>query len=793
MSFGSSSAQPNQKPKPLGISENRLSGSEQAKPIPYLGGRNRIAVTFISEVFDIKKTAVTRDVGKQKTRTGTSYFFSFAALVCHGPVDGIHEIWLNGEKIWPVKAADPEDGLVRSVSNPDYVDITAEDYGLIRLYWGTETQERDTYLYNFGGALDHTGPEHPPYRGQCYLLAHQLFAGFNQSNVQNFEVVVSRYPALGSSPSSIGYDANPVNILYEWMTNPRLGRGISEDLIDTSDLESIGVQLAEEGLGISPVITSQAEALVLMNTLLEYIDGYQRTTEGLFSVGLVRPLVDLSGVPEVDETVMSEPLRTSPEDWSSTFNVTNVKYTEPDQNYEADSKPWRDRGNFAVGGQISTQTIERPWVTSAEVAQFLAIAIGRTSALPKATGTLNLRRTSLFDSLTPGTIFKIDFPSRGYTGASKLLCRVTDRTVPDPARPSYQIDFRIDRTYLLNGLTIDTLITSAGDDTIVVASADAVRIVELPAELSPDGVETLAVLVSRPEQLTAGFKTLLGNSYDPTSGLVSTPETYQVIDAHDRFAWHGALLEAYGIGETIDSTMGLKVMLDGVDTELSDVEIFNGLSDEMLMFVGGEIMSVIGHGLIGLNAYQLFVIRGRYGSPVQSHALDAEIFIVQKTDLQRLQHPSFQPKNTAVFKVQTFTGQGSSDLETETEHSLSITGRAYAEPGLKNVAVNGLLSAASYGTGDDIAITWSLPDTGEIPRLLETMRRLVILDFYNEAGDTLLGTTTTPAGELNLNNAELQVLLGGSEVSFTLSAKLRTISDWWEIDSEEITMTVTKV
>ena len=325
------------------------------------------------------------------------------------------------------------------------------------------------------------------------------------------------------------------------------------------------------------------------------------------------------------------------------------------------------------------------------------------------------------------------------------------------------------------------------------ASAENVRVVELPAELSPEGKTTLAVLASRPEELTAGYKTLLGNSYSTASGTVYAPETYQVIDAHDRFAWHGRLIEAYAIGETIDTETGLKVELDGIDTELDDVEMFNALPDELLLFIGGEIMSISDHGLIGPDSYQVFVIRGRYGTPVQAHALDAEVFIVSRSDLQQLQHPSFQPKNTAVLKLQTFTGQGTSDLELETEHDVAVTGRAYTEPGLKNLAVNDALSGASYGAGDDITITWSLPDTGEIPRLLETMRRLVVLEFYNEDGDVLLGTTTTAAGELTVTNAALQTLLGGSEVSFMLVAKLRTISDWWEVDSEEISVNVTKV
>ena len=730
MSFGGSSDKfANEKPKPLGIGRDKLSSAEQAKPIPYLAGRNRIAVNFISDVFDIKKTAVTRDVGKQKTRTGTSYFFSFAALVCHGPVDSINEIWLNGEKVWPVKAADPVDGMSRGVLNPDYVDITLEDYGLIRLYWGTETQERDTYLYNFGGALNGTGPEHPPYRGMCYLVAHQLFAGFNQSNVQNFEVVVSRYPVLGASPATIATDANPANVLYEWLTNPRIGRGIPTDQIDATALEAVGTQLATEKIGISPVITSQAEALALLGTLMEYVDGYPTISEGIFSVALVRPLLNLTGIPVVDESVMSEPLRIAPEDWSKTFNQTNLKFTEPDTNYESASKTWRDRGNFAVTGQLNVQTVERPWVTSAEVADFMVIALGRMKALPEATGTMRLRKTALFDSLTPGAFFKIDYPPRGYTGAARLICRVTDRSMIAPDKPSYQIDFKIDRTYLINGLVVADPPAAGSETPLIVASAENVRIVELPAELSPDGAETLAVLAARPEELSVGFKTLLGNSYDPESGTIYAPEAYQVLDTHDRWAWYGTLLEDYIGTETIDQATGLKVQLSGVDLELDDVEMFNALADELLLFVGGEIMSISGHGLIGAGAYQVFVIRARFGTPQETHLAAAEVFIVRRSELQQLQHPSFQPNNTAILKLQPFTGQGSTDLTNETEHDVAIAGRIYQEPPLLNLRVNGELATAEYATGGTVLIEWDVPEQIEPPQ-----NNVIFFDGANPEG-----------------------------------------------------------
>ena len=56
MSFSSSSGDNAEarKPKPLGVDSKRLSTNEQARPIPYFAGKQRLAVTFISQVFVLR-------------------------------------------------------------------------------------------------------------------------------------------------------------------------------------------------------------------------------------------------------------------------------------------------------------------------------------------------------------------------------------------------------------------------------------------------------------------------------------------------------------------------------------------------------------------------------------------------------------------------------------------------------------------------------------------------------------------------------------------------------------------
>jgi hypothetical protein len=73
--------------------------------------------------------------------------------------------------------------------------------------------------------------------------------------------------------------------------------------------------------------------------------------------------------------------------------------------------------------------------------------------------------------------------------------------------------------------------------------------------------------------------------------------------------------------------------------------------------------------------------------------------------------------------------------------------------------------------------------------------RKIQLDFYDATGATLLGSTTVSADtrQLKLTNAELQALLGGSEINFMLKARIVTDADWWQVESEENSVIVTKI
>ena len=509
--FGGSGKIPQQKQKPLGMDELHASTSEEARPVPWLCGKQRIGLTFISDVFNQKAVSVTQSVGKQKSKVGYNYYASFAALACHGAVDALHDVFLNGESVYasniklqalsltciadvatfttknahgrttgeeviieganqgdyngsaiitvisptaftypvlgsPVTPATGTitarvklDPVFRDAENADFLDVLIPDYGTMRLYWGTETQEADD-------TLNASGIEHPPYRGICYGVFDQLFLGFNQTNVPNVELVLSRKPAGDwHALADITEDANPVAALCELLQHPRAGTGIATAKLNTVALLETAAAIALEGVGLSPVLTRQQEARQFTLQLLEYIDGYP-TTDGDGKLGFSLARHADGVLPEIGDGDLVEQVNFNPEDWSLAFNETDLKYVNRDRAFKEDMVPHREPFLFTITGEPNKATLERPWITQRSIARSLVKSAGRANALPGLTGQARIRISgTLFSDLAPGALFKFNLSTRSMTN---YAFRVIDRNLADSTKPEFTISFRVDRSYL---------------------------------------------------------------------------------------------------------------------------------------------------------------------------------------------------------------------------------------------------------------------------------------------------------------------------------------------------------
>lgn len=98
--FGGSTNLPAIDQRPFGLQQARTATNQQARPIPLLYGQQRLGVTFLCDVFNPFAIQVTQSTGKQASNVGNNYYASFAALVCMGPVDGLFDVFLNGQPVF---------------------------------------------------------------------------------------------------------------------------------------------------------------------------------------------------------------------------------------------------------------------------------------------------------------------------------------------------------------------------------------------------------------------------------------------------------------------------------------------------------------------------------------------------------------------------------------------------------------------------------------------------------------------------------------------------------------------
>ena len=808
--MGGGGNMPATQPNPLGIQDNRGATNQQAVPVPYILGRQRIAVTWMSDPFDIKTTAVQAQSGKSsQTISGYNYRASIAALVCGGPVDQLLAVYMNGDLVWGVAGPYVTVSAQRGVSHPDFYDFTIPNYGPVRFYWGTETQVVDPYLSQHNktvidaSTITESNPtgntiqiEHTAYRGAAYMVFNGLSLGFNQTNFQNIEVVVARYPqpSWGRNPANLVGDCHPISVYADALQNTRQGLALTDDWLNTATLNETADELTAEKFGISPIITSETPATDLFVQLAEYIDGFTDVDEdGKFLVGLYRP----SDEPlTITMSQMADRPEITPNDWSSTYNEIRVTFNNSLIDLDKDYVPWRNPANRSINNTVPQPlTLERWWITRVKLVNSVAAAAGRTNGLPAITGKLSLRVTGTnFSDLVPGAAFTFpDYTDRAVGG---LIFRVLTRTADDSSKPEFSITFIADRSYLYpapakGGDDGDADPDSIGQPLVgsdPVPVSGILRVVELPLALCPEGKLSLAVLMARTDQTLIGFGVNLSKNYG------GSDDSYALLAQQRGFALHGALLADFSAGvEMVSRDQGLSVQLDGVDLSLEEQTFYDALANKLLVFVGDEIFSVRDWSLLDSGKFTLYCVRARFATPRQDHSAGDEVFIANLTDLVALQHPAFQPGNTPRFKIAP-TAQQSADLADVAPLDVAIAGKVYTQTPPINLKVNGARSSASFNAGSDIEIDWSLTEAGRDLYHAELLQNSTVLDFL--AGDgSVLGSTEVSAGvsTKSLTNAALVALLGGVEASFTLRAKTKIAGYEFILFSASIQLAVTKI
>lgn len=480
------------------------------------------------------------------------YYGSLAGAICCGPIDSIVAILVDGKAVWP-KAPEWKSGTSIALYSVYMVDgvvyqatqahtssagnkppnstywsryrldrvgssnplaISVEGYGTAYLYWGTTDQTLDTVNEKI---LNDNG--HPPYRRQAVLVLKDFLFGRERNAAPNIEVIVRRFPVQSAiSNASTAYylsdgQANPVGSLLDLYTDKVYGAGLTLDSVGGPD-SATAAAVAEALIAsanqtwMSPILTQAKTLRQFTSDLLAYFDGWLRFSKageiefGRFLHNTAAPVFTESNT--IDFNDLIDEVSYSAEGFASTYNQTQVKFTDRERSFKDGSVTATSGYNIAVTGEPRTAKIDRPWITRRQQASDHAAEWQKIYSEPKISGSLVVRAEKA-ENIAPGSLFLLTHDALSIS----MVCRCLGKDIAQPPAGRVTIRFETDRAAAPLPYQPTPVATSSPE----YAAAESITLYQFfqpPIAMVPEvSGPPMACLIARKHQLTIGANIFL--------------------------------------------------------------------------------------------------------------------------------------------------------------------------------------------------------------------------------------------------------------------------------------------
>lgn len=238
--------------------------------------------------------------------------------------------------------------------------------GQVEILDGNETQEiidsGGSAVTQIGGSmLDDVNPmdpgDVPGYRGFLSVALYDPISDWSLgADIPGYSFEASSYGTnhaqLGTF-ARVGDDSNPVNAIFDMLTDPWGGLGIHESYIDISNFQQVQFTLHTESHGYSRCIESAEEAHEHIGEVLKQIDGVLRhnpVTDKL-ELKLIRPDFDPNAIPHITKANCVKLTNFAMSGWSNLNNRVRVVYPNRAKDYEDDDVIGPNQSNTSELGQ----------------------------------------------------------------------------------------------------------------------------------------------------------------------------------------------------------------------------------------------------------------------------------------------------------------------------------------------------------------------------------------------------------------------------------------------------------
>lgn len=281
--------------------------------------------------------------------------------------------------------------------------------GTIRVYKGTETQVADPYLQAV------IGKNLPAYKGLARAVFLQVYLG-TSPYLKSFSFVVRCIPdGLDTTiHANVGGDANPVNVIYEWLTNPRWNfYALALSKLDTALFQAKANVAFTEDFGVSIIQDSARPVSDVIGEVLRHLDAvlFVDPDTGKLSIQLARNDYDPASLLIVNKD-NADDIKSVRPSWANLVNDVRVKFTDRDSNYQERTAMDQDLATIqARGGRVVTEEFDFRGISRADTAQKIASRVLNTVDYPFATSSFKVDREMW--KLRQGSVFKLVDPDLG--------------------------------------------------------------------------------------------------------------------------------------------------------------------------------------------------------------------------------------------------------------------------------------------------------------------------------------------------------------------------------------------
>ena len=430
--------------RPAGNGDFQFVTATEGRVQPLIWGRSLLAAPNCVWYGDIDALPIHESVrtgwfSKEHFISGYQYHMGVQFGLCRGPDVELIRVWLGREQKFLVYDSDVS-GIITTESHFDIDEPTlhfpAEGgvQATVDFYPGNDNQTQNGYLKDSARQLVSPMVNIPAYNGVCGLVAREMTSGTavasdkgayigNSTSVDAWSVELQRFPAIFSGqaagehkvPASTGLDCNPMNVIYEILTNLEWGLGFLPGEIDIgpgSTFLASADTLATEVNGWSMVLDKQIPATELLGEVERQVDGivFLAQDTGTWQIKLARNDYTISALTLLDES-NSQFKDYQRATWEDTTNQLTVKFNKRADNYKESYAVAQDEANIIMQGAGSIDTgrvvsgnVSYPGCKLSSLASSLVWRSLRTRAYPLARATFIVNRE--FWNLKPGQVFK---------------------------------------------------------------------------------------------------------------------------------------------------------------------------------------------------------------------------------------------------------------------------------------------------------------------------------------------------------------------------------------------------